>query len=372
MNQDNETSLGVPTRAPGKRLIEWIRGPINDAIRARQETKRQKCSRGPHWRSSVNRLLLSSHHRTRPPNANTTNNTSGLLALPQELRDLISDYLLMVDILCMRQVCRRLRYESQGSISPADLFSRQLHTFRQRLDKDGFEMLIALEVRGQLKSKLRACGFCLTLHDKQRFSLDQLRRHPRERQCSASAQKHLICGHLYAYPADMRRALQHILGTGRDAFPMHHFMPVEQPRTNMRPSTNVLATLIESDHTLSMRRSSMLVDPTGLVLEHHFHLQSKSMFMPAIWNFAAAVSHPLKGSYAICPHLNIQTASSRLLITNMAADKYVGMCEEPGCNTRYGWFDCPSEVPGWRDLCFRIKRPFGWMEIMDEAWMTRY
>lgn len=361
MNSDEVAAASTEPRTLRQRIIGAF-----DRIHPRRHWNQHQSSAsiaGPHWRRSVNCTLLKSGCSEPSPlsqrsTCDVDDVVSGFLLLPKELRDAVEEHLPRADVVCLRQTCRRLRDESKSTAVVQSLTPRQLYSIRSRLDREGFHELCELEGRDEWRSHL-VCSFCLTLHDMKRFSSLQLSVSPRQRVCTASLKKYLVCGHYWTHPVVLRNALQEVLATGREQFPMHHWI---QDKDDI-----ALARAIEKNNRTSEQRTTLLVDDSGLVVQHHCHLQSRSTMLPIGWNFAAALSNPTRGILGICPHLTVHSAGIRLGIQDEVANQCTQRCPDEACRTSFGWFECPGERAGWEDLCFRVVRRFGWIEDVNDA-----
>lgn len=371
-------TVATPNDSGQRPLAKRIKGALGKIVGKKIIATSSDCLSGPHWRQSINIVLsnlrVSDGHcesvqRNIPE---ITHGTSKLLDLPKELRHLIEENLPRADAVCLRQTCQKLQHESKWPVAVSDLSARQLYSLRKRLDRECFSILCALEDDNKLGNHTAACSFCLSLHEKKKFPTYQLKLPPQERVCTAVSKRYLICGHYWTQPAVLRLALEDVLATGRDQFPIHHWMPRKAPNQFPEKAHIVLSRAIENNNRLYERRSNIFVEDTGLAVEHHFHLQSQSTTLPIGWNFAAALANPQKGIIPTCPHLTIQGAGIRLGIQDAVADQYTECCPDQACKTDFGWFECASDTLGWEDLCFRVVRRFGWLEnITDAFWRSQ-
>lgn len=372
------TTRGSQPSQPIKPISKLLKDSIGKVIRKKPEEPPLDHHCGPHWRPSLNSILISSGSWTseselesRPQEAQSTV-SSGLLQLPAELRDSIEEYLRPADGICLRQTSQKLRYESRGCIEVRDLDAPNRHSLRVRLDRDYLPTLCALEQTSQLSNKLAVCSFCRSVHWRKRFTSPQLKLPPATRECSAVSRRYLVCGHYWVYPATLRQALDDALEVDDDEKTIHRCISEVRDSLGRMPTEDILSQAIENNPRLPDSRTRMFIDNTGLVLRHHFHLQSQSTTLPIGWNFAAALASPRKGIFAVCPHLTVHSAGIRLGRLDNVAEEYTGSCHERACRTIFGWFECESEFLGWDDLCFRVERRFGWLEnVCDEFWRAQ-
>ena len=317
---------------------------------------------GSHWRQSLNFVLSKSGSwspNDKPSRSEHTEKLSNLLQLPKELRHFIEEFLSPSDAICMRQTCQQLRYELLDWVNVFSLNAMQLHSLRERFDRDSFSGLCSLETNGQLSHKLAACRFCLTLHSKKAFVVDHLTQPSSSRACSASRLRYLVCGHFWADPSSLRKLLTDTIEAKLHGKLTHHFKS-DQPSESLYPTA--LSRTIENNALTPDYHSTASIDDTGLVLEHHFHLQTDDINLPHRWNFAGALASPRRGITALCPHLTIHRAGIRLGRQHVVSDAYTACCSDEFCRIKFEWFQCPSESDGWKYLCFTVQRRFGWLE----------
>ena len=350
-------------------ITQRIRGSIGKVIRRGLGTKNKQSSL--HWRPSVNKLLSSSEWKT-PAQPNRLPIAQTLLDLPKELRHQIEEYLPWIDAICLRRTCQRLRYESLNSIEVLSLNYRELYSLRKRLDRDHFSILCELEKSAKLNDRLAVCSFCLSIHTRKKFFSSQLSISPQSRQCAAVFRRYLVCGRFWAPPTLLRQGLEEEVSSACDMFAMHHTMPKEESTSARSHGQETISRIIEADKSVPESRTTLSVDETGLVLEHHFHLQAQSTLLHHGWNIPVALCNPFKGLLSLCPHLTVHSAGARLGTMDEVENEYTGSCKEQGCRTRFGWFECSSDSLGWQDLCLRVERRFGWLEnLTDEVWLAQ-
>jgi hypothetical protein len=191
-----------PDDSQPRAVVKQMKGVLGSLLRKTKPTDLLNSFDRPHWRKSVNLLLQeystsdsvgeSSQHIASEPFTESV--PCGLLELPKEIRHLIEEYLPQVDALCLRQTCQKLRYESKHTLLVQNLCSRQLYSLRERLDRECFWHLCAMEERKTLGPQLAVCSFCQSVHDKKSFPSVQLRLLPQEGICTATSKNHLVCG----------------------------------------------------------------------------------------------------------------------------------------------------------------------------------
>lgn len=366
-------------------MKKQVKGVLSRLLRKPKGKKNATLFEGPHWRRSVN-VMLQSHGPVKATAVTQTGlrddftrsetssldrkNVCLLLQLPKEIRHLVEEYLPRVDVVCLRQTCQKLRHESKNDFLVQNLSSKQLYSLRTRLDRECFWELCHLEERKEIGNQLAVCSFCRSLHDRRAFAAVQLRLLPQERVCAAVSREFLVCGRFSTTPASLRLALEEVLATGRSDWRTHHWMPdAEAKRDTLDDTHFVLSRAIEKSSRTPERRSTLLVEDSGLIIEHHFHLQSQSTLLPIGWNITAALAHPKKGITPICPHHTIQTAGIEVGNRRLVESEYMLCCRASGCRTHFAFFECGGDEVGWKDLCFRVKRGFGWVEnVGDGSW----
>ena len=364
--------MNKSSEKPGNKQGRW-NGLNSGFFRSRAVPKAQD---GPHWRPSVNKLVGSedpqgSHIQRLKTCHSSPSQISQLVNLPAELRHNIEGHLFRSDIVCFRQTCRRLRLEAQETLGVQDLNVKQLHVIRKRFDRDSFAVLRRLDEKGLLSKKLAVCNFCMSVHGVSMFSEGADRLHAHSKACGRSWKEYTFCGHFRDTPHILRQALEDTLASGREQFPIHHWMPRRLPDSNR----SMLSSTIEEGFGLvhvPPEHSSFFVDDTGLVLQHNFQLQTRDSMLASGWNFAAALASPRKSILSICPHLTVHTAGGKLSRGHASMNKYLGACNVRGCRTIYGWFEGPGKSLGSRSLCLRVERRFGWIEnLTDEFWRSQ-
>ena len=336
-----------------KPFSKRLKGSLEKVIRKKTEEIFLEHVDGSHWRQSLNLVLLKSGSwspNDKPSRSKRTENTeklSNLLQLPRELRHFIEEFLSPSDAICLRQTCQQLRYESLDWVDVLSLNAMHLHSPRERFDRDSFSGLCSMETNGQLRHKLAACRFCLTLHSKKAFVVDHLTQPSSSRACSASRLRYLRKLLTDAIEAELHGKLT-------------HYFKSDQPSESPYPTA--LSRTTESNALTPDYHSTAFIDDTSLVLEHHFHLQTDDINLPHGWNFAGALASPRRGITALCPHLTIHSAGIRLGRQDVVSDAYTACCSKKFCRTNFGWFQCPSESDDWKYLCFRVQRGFGLLE----------
>lgn len=358
-----------------------LRRPVSSPL-PKTRTTPPKRGHGPHWRPSINRLLQSTPlelPKTCRVRSKKSCDRSPYLELPQELQDIIESYLSSADLLCLRQTCAAQRHaESVSHINPAfDLpftMSLQVHSLRARLDRDYYHVICEHDNILLLSDRHYACSFCHTLHSWKHFSQAQVLKPPQNRRCKFVLRNYLVCGNYWTSPTDLRELLE-TLTANDERFDRTLLHDVPDPRKGLDPSkspNNIpVSTIVENTPHIARDRSAFSTSVHGLKFTHHFHLQSHpdEHLQPAIYRFASALESPRRSVLAICPHLTVNSAGMRLGLMQDVNRGLIGECPEKACKTVFGWFECESETKGWRDLCFKVERRFGWLESLGgEFW----
>ena len=122
-----------------------------------------------------------------------------------------------------------------------------------------------------------------------------------------------------------------------------------------------LAAVIEGQHHLpdDSNDSFWFVDNSGLILEHHFHIDMHTGGLPVV-----GIERTGLTSLPICEHLTIEGAQACLSILHHSRvlNRFRLRCDANHCATSFGYFYCDVEGrPGYQFLCMRVRRRFGWL-----------
>ena len=358
------TSADSPELSSSGALATRLKASIGKVIIINRATRPNHTKYNPHWRKSSN-VLVSNVRRYGSTISGQSQVQGIFVTLPTELRQAVEDHLALVDLICLQQTCRRFRYDTQAQREARDLDYMQLYSLRKRLDQDTHGRLCSLERGGHLGRKLAVCSFCHYVHARKHFTPQQLRIGPQIRVCSPALQRYLVLGYHWTHPSVLRQVVDERVTKGYFQR-FSHTMPLEVTSSAESQRQQILSRVIECDKSTPAFRTCLFVDETGLVLEHDFYLQSQDPRSLYGWNIPLILDNPYKSVLAVCPHSSLRMAALRLEVAN----EYNGQCNKDGCRTRFGWFERSTGGDGeWYDLCFRVKRKFGWIEnLMDRFW----
>ena len=341
------------------RRISLTRSPDNDPERNLRR----------HWRPSLHKYSLPPLKPTkghlslanflRPTQNRRGQSTPGAppyLRLPPELRALVECFLTPADLVCLQQTCRQLRNEVYGSPGVRDLAPVHLYSLRRRLDRESFPLLRELESAQKLPYNVAVCKPCLTFH-----SWSYLRyEHWADRSsltCWTSLRPFVICGSYCASASTLRDILDEIASNGTNRSIPHQLHLCGTIASKIYGGTRNFGLL---DRNIS--RSTMFVNESGLVFEHHQHEATGFRGLPYSWN-------PRFVTYSddtfICHHLSVYAARGKLgHWTGMVpTNSFSKCCDVEQCGTKFGLFECEDQrMPGVMFLCFRVQRVLGWLE----------
>ena len=250
------------------RRISLTRSPDNDPERNLRR----------HWRPSLHKYSLpplkpTKRHLSLASFLRHTQNRRGqstavappYLRLPLELRALVECFLTPADLVCLQQTCRQLRNEVYGSPGVRDLAPVHLYSLRRRLDRESFPLLRELESAQKLPYNVAVCKPCLTFHNTSYLCYE----HWPDRSsltCWMSSRRFVICGSYCATASTLRDILEEIASNEDDRCIPHQLQLCGTIARKIYGGTRDFDLL---DRNIS--RSTMFMNESGLVFEHHQH-----------------------------------------------------------------------------------------------------